>query len=91
MEEKKERITELSELIFEFVSGLLEEEFQYQEICMGLASHAARLGLQNDPDPMSVVGNLFLPVVHQLLDETNYEANEEMKNPRIMHQCETIQ
>jgi hypothetical protein len=91
MKEDKERISELSERLFEFVSGLLEEEYQYQEICMALASHAARLGLQNDPEPISVVGNLFLPVVHQLMDESNYDEGEELQDPRITHQCRTLQ
>lgn len=91
MKEEKERVSDLSERMFEFVSDLLKEGFQYQEICMGLVSHAARLGLQNDPEPISVVGNLFLPVVHQLMDETNYDEKAEIEDPRITHHCGTIQ
>ena len=91
MQEENERMSELSERMFEFVSDLLNDEFQYQEICMGLASHAARLGLQNEAEPLSVVGNLFLPIVHQLMDESNFDAKEEMEDPRITHQCGTIQ
>ena len=61
MKSNDAKFSEISEQIFEFVSDLLENDYAPPAICIGLVSHAARLGLQSDPDAQKVVGNLFLP------------------------------
>ena len=91
---KNSDLNELSNRIYEFVCSLLEDEIEPNEICVGLASHAARLGLQSEPNAMNVVGNLFLPIVHQLLDESNYDLNSDQDDDRnllITHECRTLQ
>ena len=86
----------IDQQIFEFVSGLLENDFEPAAICIGLASHAARLGLQSEVDAPKVVGNLFLPIVHQLLDPTNFEDDgdsndaDDENNKRITHKCAVL-
>ena len=95
MASQKNDIEKLDQQIFEFVSGLLENDFEPPAICIGLASHAARLGLQAEVDAPKVVGNLFLPIVHQLLDPSNFEedegVNDEDENKkRITHKCAVL-
>ena len=88
----KNDFDELSQQIFEFVSDLLENDYTPPAICIGLASHAARLGLQSEPDAQNVVGNLFLPIVHQLLDQSNYDdCSEDTDDERITHKCAVLQ
>lgn len=92
MNEKDNEFSNLSDEIFEFVNSLLENDYSPQAICIGLASHAARLGLQSDADATNVVGNLFLPIIHQLLDQSNYEGHSEGNDDvRITHECAVLQ
>ena len=92
MNEKDNEFSNLSDEIFEFVNSLLENDYSPPAICIGLASHAARLGLQSEPDAQKVVGNLFLPIVHQLLDQSNYEDHlENTDDERITHECAVLQ
>ena len=72
-------LEDLSEKLYQFISGLLEDGYEPPEVCIGLSSHAARLALQTrgDIDAVNIVGNLFLPVVHQLMDASNHEDSEE--------------
>ena len=92
MNEKQNEFSNLSDEIFEFVNSLLENDYSPPAICIGLASHAARLGLQSEPDAQKVVGNLFLPIVHQLLDQSNYEDQpEDTDDARITHECAVLQ
>ena len=95
MNKKENDFAALSDQIFEFVSGLLENDYEPPAICIALASHAARLGLQSEVDATKVVGNLFLPIVHQLMDQSNFEEDEGVEdedetNKRITHKCAVL-
>ena len=84
----------LSSKIYDFVCGLLEEEHEPAAICLGLTSHAAMLGTQTGADGKEIVANLFLPIVHQIMDNSNYLLDEEVEDEntgRITHKCATIQ
>ena len=89
-------LEDLSEKLYQFISGLLEDGYEPPEVCIGLTSHAARLALQTrgDVDAVNIVGNLFLPVVHQLMDASNHEDSEEADweaGDRITHLSVTVQ
>ena len=96
MNAEPEKIEDLSERLYQFICGLLEDGFDPPEVCIGLSSHAARLALQTrgDIDAVNIVGNLFLPVVHQLMDASNHEDSEEADweaGDRITHLNVTVQ
>ena len=92
MKLKSDSLKDLDQQIFEFISDLLENDYTPPAICIGLVSHAAGLGLQSEPDAQKVVGNLFLPIVHQLLDKSTYEdCSEDTDDERITHKCAVLQ
>ena len=85
----------VSERVFKFINELLNEGFNHQIICVALVSHAARLGLQNENEPVQVVGNLVLPLVHQLMDKTNFDSDfkDELNelDELATHRCKILQ
>lgn len=84
----------LSSEIYEFVCGLLEDGYEPAAICLGLTSHAAMLGTQTGAESKELVANLFLPIVHQIMENSNSSSDEEVLDEhaeRITHKCATIQ
>jgi hypothetical protein len=84
----------LHDCITKLVISLLDEGYEPPAVCIALASHAARLGLDSEADEMSVVGALFLPIVHQLLETGRSDANDETafdEGTRVTNACPTLQ
>ena len=84
----------LHDCITKLVISLLDEGYEPPAVCIALASHAARLGLDSEADEMSVVGTLFLPIVHQLLEPRHSNAGDEAafdENNSVTHTCPTLQ
>ena len=52
------------------------------------------LGTQTGADDKRLFANLFLPIVHQIMDNSNYLLDEEVEDEntgRITHKCATVQ
>ena len=84
----------LHDCITKLVISLLDEGYEPPAVCIALASHAARLGLDSEADEMSVVGTLFLPIVHQLLETKQSDAEGEAgfdDSVCVTHACPTLQ
>ena len=94
MSSAEQNSEKLNASIHEMVVELLEDGFEAPAICIALASHAARLGLDSEADEMSVVGTLFLPIVHQLLETKQSNAGDETafdESNSVTHTCPTLQ